>query len=59
VKDRLAAYYHWNDAQCLEQAALVAQAKEIDLDEIERWSKAEGKLDEFRRIRHRLATGRT
>ena len=39
VKDRLAAYYHWNDAQCLEQAVLVAQAREIDLDEVERWSK--------------------
>jgi hypothetical protein len=58
VKDRLAAYYHWNDAQSLEQATLVAQAKRIDLDEIERWSKVEGKLGVFRRIRRRLATGR-
>ena len=57
VKDRLAAYYHWNDVQCLEQAVLVTQTKEIDLDEIERWSEVEGKLDEFRRIRHRLAIG--
>lgn len=54
VKDRLAAYYHWNDAQCLEQADFVAHAKEIDLDEVERWSEAEGKLDEFRQIRYRL-----
>ena len=59
VKDRLAAYYHWNDAQCLEQAALVAQATEIDLDEVKRWSEAEGKLDEFKRIKHRLSTRRT
>jgi hypothetical protein len=58
VKDRLAAYYHWNDAQSLEQAVLVAQAKEIDLDEVERWSEVEGKLDEFKRIRRRLATAR-
>ena len=58
VKDRLAAYYHWNDGQCLEQAVLVAQAEEIDLDEVERWSEVEGKLDEFKRIRHRLATDR-
>ena len=25
VKDRLAAYYHWGDRQCLEQAILVAR----------------------------------
>ena len=37
VKDRLAAYYHWKDRQGLEQAALVAEEKDIDLDEIERW----------------------
>ena len=34
VKDRLAAYYHWKDRQGLEQAALVAEEKDIDLDEI-------------------------
>jgi hypothetical protein len=54
VKDRLAAYYHWDDLQCLEQAVLVAQANKIDLEEIERWSKGEGKLDEFRRIKGQL-----
>ena len=54
VKDRLAAYYHWDDLQCLEQAVLVAQANKIDLAEIERWSAGEGKLDEFRRIRDQL-----
>jgi len=54
VKDRLAAYYHWNDLQCLEQAAMVAEAHEIDLKEIARWSGVEGKLDEFGRIRSRL-----
>jgi hypothetical protein len=55
VKDRLAAYYHWNDAQCLEQAILVAQTREIDLDEVRRWSEVEGKLDEFERIRRQFA----
>jgi len=57
VKDRLACYYHWDDFQCLEQAVLVARANRIDLHEIEWWSQAEGKLDEFRRIRDQL-TGR-
>jgi hypothetical protein len=59
VKDRLAAYYHWNDAQCLEQATLVAGAKKIDLAEVERWSEVEGKVDEFRQIKDRLVSGQT
>jgi hypothetical protein len=59
VKDRLAGYYHWNDLQCLEQACLVADATEIDLKEIERWSKIEGKLGEFKRIRKRFVRNET
>src|SRR4030065_847190 len=35
VKDRLAAYYHWNDLQCLEQASLVAEAHAIGMEAIE------------------------
>ena len=30
VKDRLAAYYHWNDQQALEQALMVAESQKID-----------------------------
>ncbi len=54
VKDRLAAYYHWNDRQSLQQAILVAQTCDIDHDEIERWSIKEGKSREFANIRGRL-----
>jgi len=53
IKDRLAAYYHWNDRQCLEQAILVAQHSKINLQEIERWSIKEGhekKLKDFLKI---------
>lgn len=50
VKDRLAAYYHWGDRQCLAQAKLVAQLQKIDFEEVKRWSKAEEKLDDFERI---------
>lgn len=55
VKDRLAAYYHWNDPQCLEQALLVTEAKKVDLREILRWSGAENKSAEFQSIRKRLS----
>jgi hypothetical protein len=56
VKDRLAAYYHWNDLQSLEQAVLVAQSNRIDLNEVKRWSKGEGMSDAFAKIAPRFLT---
>jgi hypothetical protein len=55
VKDRLAAYYHWKDLQSLEQAAMVATSKPIDLEEIERWSVNEGMLGKFKEIASKLS----
>lgn len=54
VKDRLAAYYHWNDLQCLEQALLVAEHQEIDLSEVRRWSNQEGMQTKFNEIKERI-----
>jgi hypothetical protein len=51
IKDRLAGYYHWNDKQCLEQAKLVAENNPVDINEIERWSVLEGKLEAFHEIK--------
>ena len=47
IKDRLAAYYHWGDEQCLHQAVLIRNAVEVDLREIKRWSNGEGKEKEY------------
>lgn len=47
VKDRLAAYYHWNDPQALEQAAMVAENQRINLREIKRWSEQEGFREKY------------
>jgi len=47
IKDRLAAYYHWGDEQCLHQAVLIRNAVEVDLKEIKRWSNGEGKEKEY------------
>ncbi len=55
VKDRLPAYYHWNDLQSLEQAVLVAQSNNVDLNEVKRRSKEEGMSDAFARIAPRFA----
>lgn len=54
VKDRLAAYFHWNDRQALEQAVLVASAQKIDLDDVRRWSDSEGSAEEFQAFKKRL-----
>lgn len=54
VKDRLCAYYFWNDQQGLVQAILVSKSQPVDLPELNRWSKAEGKEHEFEIFRKRL-----
>ena len=47
VKDRLAAYYHWDDEQSLTQAIWVAQENKVAIDEIKSWSEQEKCLDKF------------
>ena len=50
VKDRLAAYYFWDDRQGFEQAILVSKSNQIDMENVESWSVKEGykeKFDEF------------
>jgi len=50
VKDRLSSFFHWNDAQGLEQALMVAENHLIDLQDLKRWAIKEGfenKLEEF------------
>ena len=47
VKDRLCADYFWKDQQGLAQALLVSRSQDVDISEIKRWSRAEGKEREF------------
>ena len=54
VKDRLAAYYHWEDRQALEQAILVCRDNKVDLKEVERWSKNEEMSDKYRMFKQYL-----
>lgn len=55
VKDRLCAFYFWNDLQGLEQAVLVVKSQQVDLNEIKRWSKVERKEKEYRSFTQKLA----
>jgi hypothetical protein len=54
VKDRLAAFYHWDDHQALTQAVLVAQEKAINLDDVKAWSMREGMQEKFETFRSAL-----
>ena len=57
VKDRLSAFYHWGDRQCLQQAVWVAQMKPIDWIEVERWSRQEGAIEKFGEFRAEFQDG--
>lgn len=47
VKDRLAAYFQWNNRQAFEQAVLVAKAQMADMTDRRRWPKAERALEKL------------
>jgi hypothetical protein len=48
VKDRLAAFYHWNDPQSLDQAIMVAKAHPIKIESVKKWSAKEGMSEKFK-----------
>jgi hypothetical protein len=52
--DRLAGFYHWNDAQCMEQAVAVAIRHPVDLDRIRDWSARESSSRKFEEFLARL-----
>ncbi len=54
VKDRLSAFFHWEDRQALEQAVLVSLHNVVDLDEVARWARVEGAHEQFLAFRQRL-----
>lgn len=47
-RDRLAAYYHWNDRQSLEVAIAIAARNRVMLTKIRQWSIREGHADRFK-----------
>jgi hypothetical protein len=57
--DRLAAFIHWKDRQCYEQATWVAQIHEIEWPEIGRRADDEGisvdEWDQFLQTAYRLS----
>jgi hypothetical protein len=47
VKDRLCAYFYWNDLQSLEQAVMVSSRIKVDMKELERWAAQERMTERF------------
>ena len=47
IKDRLSAFYHWQDRQSLQQALWVAQNHPHDIEAIEIWSSHEAKAEKY------------
>lgn len=54
VKDRLAAFYHWDDVPSLEQAVMVCADNAVDLKEVRRWSRREGMEKKYRAFKAAL-----
>ena len=55
IKDRLAAFFYWNDKMALEQALLVARSQSVDLADLRRWAKAEGEAEKFEQFERALS----
>ena len=54
VRDRLAAYFFWDDMQSFDQALLVARGNDINMPAIREWAKREGNREKFRKFRSEL-----
>jgi len=58
-RDRLAAFYHWNDRQSLGNAVRIAARHRVRMSAIRRWSSAEAALVRFEEFRLELDRLRT
>lgn len=47
VMDRLSAYFHWNDLQCLDQAVWVAANHPVEMNKVKAWAKQEREEEKF------------
>lgn len=54
VKDRLASFYHWNDKEGLVQAINICLEQNINLDEVEKWSRDKNQHEKFQLFKTRL-----
>lgn len=58
VMDRLAAYFHWNDRQSLDQAVMVALSQSVSLSRVEKWATREKAGEKFATFKKHLGARR-
>ena len=58
-RDRLAAFYHWNDRQSLAVAIAIAHRNRVNLAAIRRWSVAEGAAGRFTEFAREVTAARS
>jgi hypothetical protein len=56
-RDRLAAFYFWNDLPSLSAALAIARRQKVKLSAVKRWSRGEGHGELFEQFRRRLDVG--
>jgi hypothetical protein len=54
IMDRLAAFYHWDDRESLDQAVMIAEAQPFSLNKVKTWSEKEGEPDKFLIFQERI-----
>lgn len=54
VRDRLAAYFFWDDMQSLEQALMVAKRQKVNIAAIKKWALREGSSKKMRKFLYEL-----
>jgi len=54
IKNRLSAYYHWDNKQSLDQAVWVVEENKFDKDSIRIWSGNEGMDEKFMLFKEKL-----
>jgi hypothetical protein len=57
-RDRLAAFYHWNDRQSLDAAVRIALTNRVEINRIRAWSMREGASERFAEFTGELARAR-
>lgn len=56
VKDRLAAFFYWDDYQAVNQALWVARKHKIDWPDVRAWAILENQLEKYKRFVARIGS---
>jgi len=57
-RDRLAAFYHWNDRESLDVAVAIAMRQSVNLTAVRKWSIAENSAEKYEVFKQELARER-